>query len=425
MTVLDDILALYPDNTQGDISAKDLRDGFTMGLGSVQSKVVSTGDIQVNKDANFTTILTNTFTNILGTTDLMDGNPHVVTLVMKSGSLEIPDGDPAWGYMLPKQADATGQPIRLKSGGLAGTPNGTIKLWIEKGALVTIQKSNSGDVQSDWEVTHVDIPANGGVNDLLHADGHVVMTSDYEPSGDHAIVDVKFLASNLPHDFKGNTEPDPALGKEHDTYELFPSEADVTLHEGASHRIYQPFNFIIFMDIASDDLKVISINPVTRAVTILYGKNGIPDIGHFSLQVATGTIFPMTTEGHTNSMITAIYGSGADSDVAGITTATSVKVTAKALTGKYQDYVKHDDVWFPTEPYSRVEVTTPFATATPTLAELKTAFATADHHDYKHNHHFYVLNAQGFFLVTYRSHGDVADTGTAYKFYWEKLTHAV
>ncbi|RLD03468.1 MAG: hypothetical protein DRI65_12855 [Chloroflexota bacterium] len=236
---------------------------------------------------------------------------------------------------------------------------------------------------------------------------------------------MKYLSQSLPHDFKGTTEPDPAVGKEHDTYELYPSESDVTLHEGPSHKKYEPFNFITFVDITSDDLKVLSINPLTRAVTILYGKNSIPDIGHFSLQIDGGTIYPMTTEGHTNSMITAVYGSGADADVAAITTATVIKIAAKSLTGKYQDYVKHDDVWFPTEPYSRVEVTTAFAGAVPTLAELKTAFATADHHDYKHNHHFYVKNAQGFFVVTYRSHGDVDDTGTAYKFYWEKLVEAV
>jgi len=154
MSVLDDIHALLPDNTTGQVSVKDVRDSFDLGLGAVKHLEISTGEIQVSHDANFTTIETNTFTNILGTTALQDGNEHVVVFVMKGGDPAITDGDPAWGYMRPNVADQTGNPVRLLSGGLGGLPNGTLKLWIDQGAFVTIKKTDSNDVASTWEVTH-------------------------------------------------------------------------------------------------------------------------------------------------------------------------------------------------------------------------------------------------------------------------------
>jgi len=170
--ILDDIDLLLPDNTGGDITADKMRQAFHKGLGAVKHLTVSTGEIAVGIASGFTTIKTNMYANLFGT-DLMDGKEHVIQLIMAPGSPEIPDGDPAWGYMLPHVADQTGQPIRLRSAGLAGTPNGVVKLWIEKGAFVTIKKTDAHDPASDWEVTHVEIPANGGATHVTHGSHNV------------------------------------------------------------------------------------------------------------------------------------------------------------------------------------------------------------------------------------------------------------
>ena len=180
MAIIDDINALLADNTAGDISAKDMRDSFDIGLGAVKHKAISTGEIQIEIANGFTTILTNTFTNILGTTALADGNEHIIQLAMKPGSPLIPDHDPAWGYILPHVADNTGQPIRLQSGSLAGTPNGTLKLWVDGGAFVTIKKVNASDMQSDWIVTHVEIQANGGHTAATHIPHMPKVDGDYK-----------------------------------------------------------------------------------------------------------------------------------------------------------------------------------------------------------------------------------------------------
>ena len=146
----------------------------------VVKKAHSTGEVQIEIAGGFTTVLTNTFTNELGTTDLMDGEPHAIKLVMKAGSPDIPDHDANWGYILPHQADHTGSPVRLLSGGLAGTPNGTLKIWIEKDALVTIKKVDKADIESAWEVVHVDIPANAGHTQVGHIPAAPTADGDYK-----------------------------------------------------------------------------------------------------------------------------------------------------------------------------------------------------------------------------------------------------
>lgn len=141
--------------------------GGKIGWQQVKHVTQSTGEIAVKIDSGFTTIQTNMYANLFGT-DLMDGDEHVITFMMAPNSPEIPDGDSAWGYILPHVADATGQPVRLLSAGLAGTPNGVLKLWITKKALVTIKKVDKDNAESDWEVTHVEIPANGGATHVTH-----------------------------------------------------------------------------------------------------------------------------------------------------------------------------------------------------------------------------------------------------------------
>ncbi len=141
--------------------------GGVLGWQQVKHVTQSTGEIAVEVAGGFTTIKTNMYANLFGT-DLMDGDEHVVTFMMAPNSPEIPDGDANWGYMLPHVADQTGQPIRLRSAGLAGTPNGVVKLWIDKKALITLKKVDKDNPASDWEVTHVEIPANGGATHLTH-----------------------------------------------------------------------------------------------------------------------------------------------------------------------------------------------------------------------------------------------------------------
>ncbi len=136
--------------------------GGVLGWQQVKHVTQSTGEIPVLVGGGFTTIQTHMYANLFGT-DLMDGKEHVVTFMMKPQSPDIPDGDTAWGYIVPHVADQTGVPVRLLSAGLGGTPNGVLKLWIERKALVTIKKVDKDDPESDWEVTHVEIPSNAGV----------------------------------------------------------------------------------------------------------------------------------------------------------------------------------------------------------------------------------------------------------------------
>jgi len=130
--------------------------GGSFTFSAVHHKLVSTGDIQVEVSGAFTTVLTNTFTNILATVDLMDGAEHVVRFVMKPGSPDIVS-TADWGWMNPKQVDATGTPVRMELSALGGTPNSTLKLWVEDGALVTIKKKDSADAASAFVVTHVEL----------------------------------------------------------------------------------------------------------------------------------------------------------------------------------------------------------------------------------------------------------------------------
>ncbi|MHA2023998.1 MAG: hypothetical protein ACTSWQ_10090, partial [Candidatus Thorarchaeota archaeon] len=75
--------------------------GGAISWSQVQHKPKSVGIMDIKTSGGFTTIQTNTFTNILGTTDLMDGSEHIVQFKMATGEAEIPDGDPNWGYILP------------------------------------------------------------------------------------------------------------------------------------------------------------------------------------------------------------------------------------------------------------------------------------------------------------------------------------
>ena len=209
--------------------------GGQVGWQQVKHHVQTTGEIQVKTAGGFTTIQTNTYTNISGTVDLQDGKEHVVTFVMATGETDIPNGDPAWGYILPHVADATGQPTRMKMGSasnpLGGTPNGTLKLWIDKGALVSIKKTDPANIESEWQVTHVEIPANGGASDVIHADGHIPMSQGYVPTVPKSVADKEYVDNHTSVSFTshGLTVPDNADGKNGDVYFQYPSAKSETL----------------------------------------------------------------------------------------------------------------------------------------------------------------------------------------------------
>ena len=96
--LLDSIHALLPDNTTGDISAKDLRDAMELVVNSTHHSIVVADNYEVDSaSGDHFIILHNNKVGI----DLEDGGKHVVSFSVKSGSTF----DPAAGVFY--QTDAS------------------------------------------------------------------------------------------------------------------------------------------------------------------------------------------------------------------------------------------------------------------------------------------------------------------------------
>jgi len=81
--LLDDIHALLPDNTSGDISAKDVRDCMALVVNSMHHAVVVADNFEVDDISGDHFILLHN--NVVGI-DLQDGGKHVISFSVKSGS---------------------------------------------------------------------------------------------------------------------------------------------------------------------------------------------------------------------------------------------------------------------------------------------------------------------------------------------------
>ena len=237
---------------------------------------------------------------------------------------------------------------------------------------------------------------------------------------------IEYVDGVIINTFSGTVEPNIALGKEGDIYKRYPSDTPVVVMDEASNAGYDANGtFYVFDDPSSTDLTRVLIGASVSALVLIYGANGAPDEHDYQLQIGSGTVHDLTVIGGNATSVQLSYDAAAAIDVAGITTSSNVRIASAQLTGKFQDYTKYSGAWFPTIPYSRTEVTTAFSVETPSKVEMVIAFNEADHHDWQHDHKFYVNNAHGLYIITYRSNGDTNDAGTNYKFYWEKLVEVV
>jgi len=237
---------------------------------------------------------------------------------------------------------------------------------------------------------------------------------------------IEYVDSVIINTFSGTAEPLQALGKDGDIYKRYPSDTPVVVMDEVSNSAYDANNvFYLFDDVNSDDLIRVLVGASISALILVYGSNGAPDEHDYQLQVGSGTVHDLTVIGGNATSVQLSYDAAAAIDIAGITTSSNIRVASAQLTGKFQDYTKYSGAWFPTIPYSRTEVTTAFSVETPSKVEMVVAFNEADHHDWEHDHKFYVNNSHGLYIITYRSNGDSNDAGTNYKFYWEKLVEVV
>ena len=236
----------------------------------------------------------------------------------------------------------------------------------------------------------------------------------------------QYVDSVIINTFTGTAEPANSLGKENDIYKRYPGDSPTVVMDGASVENYDADDlFEVFFNLGADDLWQVKVMASLGIVLLKYGSDGTPDQHDYTMQIGNGVVHDMYLYSSNSQAITLKYPVAANAEIASITTATNIKISSKALSGQFQDYTKYDGEWFPTIPYSRVEVDKEFDTDVPTSLELVIAFGMADHHDFKHNHKFYVKNSHGLYVITYRANGDVDISGTNYRLYWEKLVESV
>ena len=248
----------------------------------------------------------------------------------------------------------------------------------------------------------------------------------YDDIASKTLVDAKELNEAVISTFSGTDEPLPSLGKEMDVYKRYPSDTPVVVMDEAAYEGYDANRiFYAFIDNNTEGLQKIGFSVTAGALILFYGSDGMPDEHDYKLQIDSGTIHDLTVATSNGALLMLDYPPAAVIDVSGITDQSNIRIASAQLSGKFQDYVKYSDLWFPTIPYSRVEVTHPFDNATPTLIELTIGFGLAEHHDWAHDHKFYIKNSHGLYIITYRANGDTAIGGTNYRFYWELLTEAV
>ena len=253
-----------------------------------------------------------------------------------------------------------------------------------------------------------------------------IITQEQKQNYDKMVLEgatISYVDSVIINTFSGTGVPPTTLGKDGDIFKSFPSETpEIVMNELSSGNYDANDLFEVFYDLGSDDLWQIKISYTLGVILLKYGSNGTPDENGYTMQIGSGTVYDLHLYSSNVQAITLKFPVSANTDVQSITTATNIKISSKKLTGKVVDYLKYNSVWFENAlPFARPTATTDFIHHSPDKSEIITAFNSIDHHDFAHQHDFYIKNNQGEFLVHYHPNGDTDESGVNYKFYIDTL----
>ena len=238
--------------------------------------------------------------------------------------------------------------------------------------------------------------------------------------------DIEYVGKVIINTFSGTTVPETILGKDGDIYKRYPSDTPVMVMDETS---YADFNenelFEIFYDGTSPNLWQAKVHYTMNVLILKYGTNGSPEEHDYTLQIGNGTVYDLSVYSKNSASIMLFIPPTASNDLRSITTATNIRIASKQLTGRFSDYQKYNNLWFPNVvPFSRITSTVDFAHNSPTKTELVAIFDAEEHHDWAHAHDFFVNNAHGYYLVRYVPNGDTDMNGINYEFFFEALSKA-
>jgi len=300
--------ALLPDNSEGEISAQDMRD-------------IVVSCLTIEEEGNAVTKADKVISDTQKI--LLEGGLPTVNLAISGGSeatiniIDLDEGKTVGQIVY----DGLTQAIDIRLEDPVNTSN---KCYLS--------------LNIDGSVTNPTAP-----QEIQESDDLVVARQLEEPFRLKA--DIEYVNSAIVNTYAGTTVPSSTLGKDGDRYHRYASSVTQTFKQGVCLEDYsEPYTEIYYDGSVTDGVYSIGIEPSTRKVYVDY--TNLDDHNNTPVLNIGGTNIPLEVKSRNTAGFVGTYASSYDSTIAGITTSTAFELNGNALSGPEEDYTNFSGTWY-------------------------------------------------------------------------------